>query len=636
MLVDSFFSRFGRRLIIIYSLVFSVILSFSGIFLYVQIRRITTESVNEKLNVISDSLRERIEFKLEEKSVQIKKDLIVAQYHIDTEDIRIFDTDSVVMETVSISDDLSEVRRIYTLMVGENRLTGNQNLLESITDETGGTVTLFQNVDDGLVATTTTLRDADGKLMTGLFIPRTMAQYRLISDSFGYIGRDYIGGEWHFVASRPLYDTHGVFVGALYVTQKQLDLNRLRNDIEYFRIGQNGFVFIMDSSGTMIVHRNLEGENLIDFKFIRRIQFLQNGMIRYKAPAKIDPKQVLYQASFRAIPDVNWIVVANAEVAEAYSALRLVRIMFLLIIGSALAATWILDVIIARRVTLPIRQITQKVKEISEGEADLQRHLDIHSRDEIGDLANYFNTFIAKLKTLNDLEHRNAEINLRDAQTRALEAQINPHFLYNTLETIYFMVNMNDSRSMDMIKNLGDLFRASIDCHERFHKFRDELNHVRLYVRIQEVRYSGRFRFLIDIPDEIMDSFTLRFLIQPIVENAIVHGMENVEEGGLISISAVRIESSVFVSITDNGCGMSTEHLNELTSALLKDDQNVGIGMKNVHNRIILHFGKQFGINLNLNNDGGVTVCIRIPFLKQEPDSSSFTYNTGPRYLTSK
>jgi two-component system sensor histidine kinase YesM len=275
--------------------------------------------------------------------------------------------------------------------------------------------------------------------------------------------------------------------------------------------------------------------------------------------------------------------------------------------------------LIGNRIALPIISITEKIKKISEGEADFSTHLDIRSNDEIGRLAEYFNTFVEKLSNLQELDHREVELMLKDTQMNALQAQINPHFLYNTLETIRFMISAHDVRAVEMVQILADLFRISIGKGEVYVDFSREICHLELYIALQKIRYGDLFVVEMDFPEDIRALFTLKFILQPIVENCITHAFEEIEGGGRIRIQARRNEESILIQILDNGSGIPEDKLHSIQEQFLGKQKKGSVGLQNVFDRIKLHFGEQFGLDIDSNPGFGTVINIRVPVLTEIP-----------------
>jgi len=208
----------------------------------------------------------------------------------------------------------------------------------------------------------------------------------------------------------------------------------------------------------------------------------------------------------------------------------------------------------------------------------------------------------------------------RKSDLKALQAQINPHFLYNTLDSIIWMGEMGKSREVvKMTSALSRLFRISISKGRELIPLRDELEHVRSYLTIQEMRYKDKFRYLIDIPEDLMDCTVLKITLQPLVENAIYHGIRSVDYEGLIEIAGRLDGEDIVLTVDDNGEGMDVDAL-----ARLLDDEGPhhedepiekrqGTGVRNVHERIRLYFGADYGLAYQSQDENGTRITIRFP-----------------------
>ena len=214
----------------------------------------------------------------------------------------------------------------------------------------------------------------------------------------------------------------------------------------------------------------------------------------------------------------------------------------------------------------------------------------------------------------------------------ALQAQINPHFLYNTLETIRFMITMKDERAVDMVKQLARLFRISIGDGASYVTVRNELEHVKLYIDLQRYRYTDRFSVVYDIDEHLLDLYTLKFILQPIVENSILHAFADFSQGGLITISAYEMEGKLLVSVHDNGSGMDPLTLDRVHDGLRKAEGINSVGLRNVYDRIRLHFGNDYYLRVESNAEG-TEVLLMLPLLKLKPKSTYIGENSKPVFV---
>ena len=216
---------------------------------------------------------------------------------------------------------------------------------------------------------------------------------------------------------------------------------------------------------------------------------------------------------------------------------------------------------------------------------------------------------------------RNEEIILRKTELRALQAQINPHFLYNTLDSIAWMCeDGRNKEAVDMVNALARLFRISISKGHELIPIEKEVEHAKSYLQIQKFRYKNQFEYFFDVEEQCLHYYCNKITLQPIIENAIYHGLNRMIEEGVIRIRIWEEDGDVIFSVSDNGVGMTKEQCD----ALLKEDsgRETGIGMKNVNDRVRIYFGEKYGMRIESEPDEGTTVYIRMPKLEEEPHES--------------
>lgn len=228
---------------------------------------------------------------------------------------------------------------------------------------------------------------------------------------------------------------------------------------------------------------------------------------------------------------------------------------------------------------------------------------------------------------------QDVEIYSRQVELAALQSQINPHFLYNTLDAIRGQAIQDNNREVAMmIQTLSAFFRYSISRKGNAVTLRDELDNVQNYMKIQQYRFEDRFRLDMEIEDpEVYDYYVPRLILQPIVENAIQHGLENIREGGLITID-VEETDDLIIMISDNGRGMTLQELDELNGRILAEkaekkeapssEKHKGIALANVQKRIELFFGVPYGLHVYSSIGQGTDVEITLPIIRQEEEMS--------------
>ena len=208
----------------------------------------------------------------------------------------------------------------------------------------------------------------------------------------------------------------------------------------------------------------------------------------------------------------------------------------------------------------------------------------------------------------------------RKSEFDALQAQINPHFLYNTLDSIVWMVESERyQEAIFMVTALANLFRISLSKGKNIISIREEIEHAQNYLYIQKIRYKNRFQVDIDIDPEIHECSTIKLIVQPLLENAIYHGVEYMDGEGEIKVRGYLKEGEVYIDVTDNGLGIPEEALDYvLTDEKREHKKGSGIGLSNVHQRIQLYFGKAYGLEIESILDEGTTIHIHLPNIPYE------------------
>lgn len=246
--------------------------------------------------------------------------------------------------------------------------------------------------------------------------------------------------------------------------------------------------------------------------------------------------------------------------------------------------------------------------------------------DEIGTLYNQYQTMLEENNHYIKSEYENKMI-LMDTQMKALESQINAHFLYNTLEAINSLAEIEEAEDISvMALALGDMFRYSIKTKGALVTLEKELAHVKNFVAIQQIRFDNGFRFEMDVPEELYSCRILKLILQPLVENALYHGLLHCNAGSSIYLSARKENKIIYFTVKDDGVGMASETLEQLQKLLeekpkfgeLSQHANESIGLKNINARIRLYYGEDYGLSVKSEQRCGTTVQIKIPELAEE------------------
>ena len=285
----------------------------------------------------------------------------------------------------------------------------------------------------------------------------------------------------------------------------------------------------------------------------------------------------------------------------------------LLGMGLLLLLVIILSYYIPRSITMPITRISRVTNQVAKGNLSVRAAAE--SGAEARMLSDSLNAMIDKINELLD-QVTTEQIRLRKAEFELLQAQINPHFLYNTLDTIVWLAEAGDQkRVVSMVGNLSDFFRTSLNQGKDIISIREELAHVRSYLEIQQVRYQDILRYEITVPEDLYEYKIPKITIQPLVENALYHGIKNKRGQGTITVTGKRNEKGFVLYVRDNGIGMTQERLKEVRAGIQKLSYTGKeiYGLYNVNERIRLNFGETYGISIESTYGEGTCVSISLP-----------------------
>ncbi|MCR5688013.1 MAG: sensor histidine kinase [Lachnospiraceae bacterium] len=271
------------------------------------------------------------------------------------------------------------------------------------------------------------------------------------------------------------------------------------------------------------------------------------------------------------------------------------------------------SVYLPKSFTKPITDLVEVTGRVSRG--DLTARSVNDTADEVGMLSGSMNQMIDKINELLQ-QITKEQIRIREAELELLQSQINPHFLYNTLDTIIWLAEGgNQKKVVDMVKSLSAFFRTSLSRGRDMITIREELIHAKSYLEIQQFRYQDILEYEIDVPDEFGECMIPKITIQPLVENALYHGIKNKRGGGRIVICGRAEDDDIIISVSDDGIGMTPERLAEVTEGLVGGDHSDSAiyGLYNVNERIKLKFGERYGIALYSTYNEGTACDIRLP-----------------------
>lgn len=316
------------------------------------------------------------------------------------------------------------------------------------------------------------------------------------------------------------------------------------------------------------------------------------------------------------IPTSDWRLVSVVSLKNAINSIRISFIEFYLrILVFCLLFAFLVSMYFSRALTHPLERLANSMKKVRQGNLEEKVEFEYHSKDEIAIVIKEYNRMVERI---NDLINRilKLEINKREAELKALEAQINPHFLYNTLDTIFWKAEKAKDRELsEMICSLSRLFRLTLNRGEEFIQVRGEKELIERYLFLQSKRYKNKFKYSVKISDEILDYYIPKLILQPFVENAIVHGLENNSEESFVEVIGEKEGENLKFIIKDNGPGMSEETLEKLKRFIESEniEEKVGYAIRNVNERLRLYYGDKYELKIESRQGEGTTISLILP-----------------------
>ncbi len=393
------------------------------------------------------------------------------------------------------------------------------------------------------------------------------------------------------------------------------------------QLGKSGYVFILDSSGDIVYHpRQQLVYGKLKTEMISAVLGLRGGYLS----AKVDGRDILYTAVDSA--QTGWTVVSVSYLDELFAGSREAEYSFLMLALLCFAVAILVSGIVSVRISRPIESLRRSMQAVESGNFDID--ITVNSSNEVYQLARDCDIAVKKVRDLIEQNRRDQE-QKRGLELRALQAQINPHFLYNTLDSIIWMIELGEhERAIDVTSNLARFFRLGINRGSEIVSLRTEMDYLVTYLSIQKIRYKNKLDYEIAFPPEVLGYRLPKLLVQPLVENAIYHGIKNKEGGGFVKIAAVSAGGILSIQVTDDGIGMDSSRLGELRKSLEEGEPAAGpaegdersgkgsggpgggVGVKNVQERIRLCFGPGYGIGFESEPGQGTVATIRIPLLE--------------------
>lgn len=371
-------------------------------------------------------------------------------------------------------------------------------------------------------------------------------------------------------------------------------------------IGAHGYCFLMDEEGNIVYHPQ---QQLI----YSGLKSEDTAHLAEMPDGTWAEETVIY--SITSIEDSTWRVVGVSYVDELVdlsvkAMLRICLAVALTVLAVVLGAGWVLSHILSR----PLAALAAAMERF-EQDADHFTYEPVAGTQEVEELSDSFGHMVQRIQHLMATV-REEEVNLRKTELKALQAQINPHFLYNTLDSIAWMCEQNrNADAVSMVHALARLFRISISKGHELIPIRKELEHAESYLQIQKYRYKNQFSYKFTVDESCLDCLCNKITLQPILENAITHGLDLMVEPGHIDVEVCRDGGDILFRVRDDGVGMDEEQVRHILHS--EPGDRTGIGIKNVNDRLRIYFGEGYGLRIESELDEGTCVEIRMPQIRE-------------------
>ena len=373
-------------------------------------------------------------------------------------------------------------------------------------------------------------------------------------------------------------------------------------------LGNGGYIYLMDSKGEIIWHPK--------FELIASGRVKENNLVA--AGYDDGSREEVFNGTSQTVVTktvgyTGWKLVGVIKGTGISLNMLKTRLFIVFVILLIIFIVIIINSYISFRVTNPIRELEKSVKELEEGNLDADIYMG--GSYEVQHLGKSVRDMKFRIKGLmQDIVNEHEE--KRKSEFDSLQAQINPHFLYNTLDIIVWQIeNEKQSEAVHTVTALARFFRLSLGKGKNIVTVKDEIDHVKNYLMIQHMRFKNKFDYEFDIAEDVLELPSLKLMLQPLVENAIYHGMEFMDGDGLIMVKAWREEDELYLSVADNGLGMTEDKVEMILTGKSSsgNGRGSGIGVKNVNERIKLYFGEAYGLTIDSEPDEGTKVTIHLP-----------------------
>lgn len=434
-------------------------------------------------------------------------------------------------------------------------------------------------------------------------------QYSLTSSHVQHV----IKGQrpWVITLSREVHNFYGTgnSDGVVFI---DLNYSAISELCDKNSIGDKGYVFILDQYGNIVYHPSQQ--QLYNELQTENIDIVMNADTDTVVTGTGDDEKIY---TFSRSETTGWTVVGCMNMAELLKDSREANQIYMLTAIVLVVIAMLLSSFISKSITLPIQKLRNSMERVQEGDfkaADIE----IPSENEIGSLTTSFNVMTHKIEDLMAQNVHEQELK-RKSELKALQSQINPHFLYNTLDSIIWMAEGKKNEDVVvMTASLARLLRQSISNEDETVSIVQEIQYVKSYLTIQKMRYKDKLEYEIDVDPSIYGVHIVKLVLQPIIENAIYHGLKYKDSKGMIWVKGHQEGRKAVIEIKDDGVGMDEETLAHIFEKHKVNYHSNGVGVYNIQKRLSLYYGKEYGLRYESEKGKGTTVTVVIPMDQED------------------
>lgn len=409
---------------------------------------------------------------------------------------------------------------------------------------------------------------------------------------------------WVITLSRYIPDPMNKEGGVLFVDLNYSAIRKLCDDSS---VGKKGYIFILDEDGNIVYHpQQQQLYNELQTEYIDEVMNCQTDVLNMGD----GDSARLYTIS--RSDTTGWTVVSCSYISELLKKSEEAQKIYMLMAVVLVAIALLISSFMAKSITQPILKLQSSMALIQEGDFRAG-NVEVESRNEIGSLTETFNVMTLRIQELME-QNINEQKAKRKSEMKALQSQINPHFLYNTLDSIIWMAESGKNEEVVlMTASLARLLRQNISNEEEEISIFEEVEYCKNYLTIQKMRYKDKLEFRIDVAPEITSCQIIKLVLQPLIENAIYHGLKYKESKGLLELIGYAAGENIIFEIRDNGVGMDEETLNHIFERHTVNYRSNGVGVYNVERRIKLTYGQEYGITYKSRPGEGTVARVCIP-----------------------